>query len=182
MQTMSARPSVPENTGPKISLSGARKSVEEPPGSHGGAERGADDIDHRFGDPAEDHAVHQQAEVDGAETAEEGGGISGVAHFGELDVGHQAGAAPEAREEKDGHHSGGKEGPPDPVAGDSLGVDEAGDEQRRIGGEGGGDHGSAGEPPGSGASGDEIIFGALSGAAAEIEAEQKSYYEVTDNG
>ena len=160
----------------------AGKCAEEAPGLHRGAERGADDVDHGLGDPAEDQAVHQQTEIDGAKSAQKRGGLSGVAHFGELHVGHQAGATPQAREEKDRHHSGRQKRPPDPVAGDSLGVDEAGDEQRRIGGESGGDHGSAGEPPGNGASGDKIIFGAFSGAAAEIEAEEKSYYEVTDNG
>jgi hypothetical protein len=66
----------------------------------------------------------------------------------------------------------GQKGPPDPIAGDALGVDQAGDEQRRIGGEGGGDHGSAGQPPGHVATGDEIIFGVFGGAAAEVEPEQ----------
>ena len=118
-------------------------------------------IDHGFGDPAEDQAVHQQAEIDGAKAAKEGGGLSVVTHFGELHVGHQTGAAPQTREEKHRHHAGEKKRPPEPVPCDALCVDEAGDEQRRIGGKRSGNHRGAGQPPGNAASGNEIIFGAL---------------------
>src|SRR6202041_1405263 len=56
-----------------------------------------------------------------------------------------------------------------------------GDEQWSIGRESGGDHGSAGEPPGNVASRDEIIFRTLTGAAAEIKSEQKRDHQIADN-
>src|SRR5208282_2246415 len=69
------------------------------------AKEDSGDANHRFDDPAENEAVHEGAEIDGAETAEEGGGLALVAKLDEFDVGEDFGAAPVAREEKDGHHA-----------------------------------------------------------------------------
>jgi len=140
---------------------------------NGVTEEDGGDADHGFDDPAEDEAVHEGAEVDGAKAAEEGGGFALVAELDELDVGEDFGAAPVAREEEDGHHAAEALRPPEPVAGDAVAGDEAGDEERSVGGEGGGDHGSAGEPPGDVAAGDEELFGAAGGAAAVVEADEE---------
>ncbi len=40
------------------------------------AEHGSHDAGHRLGDPAEDQAIHQQAEIDGAKSAQKRGGFS----------------------------------------------------------------------------------------------------------
>jgi len=139
----------------------------------GVAEKDGSDADHGFDDPAEDEAVHEGAEVDGAEAAEEGGGFALVAELDEFDVGEDFGAAPVAREEEDGHHAAETLRPPEPVSGDTVAGDEASDEERRVGGESGGDHGSAGEPPGNVAAGDEEFFGAAGRAAAVVEADEE---------
>ena len=60
------------------------------------------------------------AEIEGAEAAQEGGGFAGVADFGEFDVGHDAGAAPQAGVEEDGEHAARDEVPPQPVARDAA--------------------------------------------------------------
>ena len=59
--------------------------------------------------------------------------------------------------------------PPDPIAGDAVAIDQAGDHQRRIGGKGGGHHGGADQPPARAAAGDEIVGGAAAGSAAKVE-------------
>lgn len=51
---------------------------------------------------------------------------------------------------EDRDHAAQRERPPEPVAGQTVTGDEAGDRQRRIGGEGRRQHGGAGEPPGQG--------------------------------
>ena len=56
-------------------------------------QRGADDGGHGLGDPAEDDAVHQQAEIDGAKAAQKRCGLAGVADLGELHVGEQSASA-----------------------------------------------------------------------------------------
>src|SRR5690606_34247377 len=84
-------------------------------------------------DGGEDEAVEEQAEVDGAEAADGGGGASRVAQFVELEVGEDAGSAPEACIEEDGGEAGEDEGPPDPVAGDALAADDVGDEVWGVG-------------------------------------------------
>jgi hypothetical protein len=139
----------------------------------GVAEENGGDADHGFDDPAEDEAVHEGAEVDGAEAAEEGGGFALVAELDKFDVGENFCAAPVAREEEDGHHAAEALRPPEPVAGDAVAGDEAGDEERRVGGECGGDHGSAGEPPGNVAAGDEKFLGTAGGTAAVVERDEK---------
>ena len=131
------------------------------------------DADHGFDDPAEDETVHEGAEVDGAEAAEEGGGFALVAELHEFDVGEDFGAAPVAGEEEDGHHAAETLRPPEPVAGDAVASDEAGDEKRRVGGESGGDHRCASEPPGNVAAGDEKFLGAAGGAASVVKTDQE---------
>jgi hypothetical protein len=139
----------------------------------GVAEEDCRDADHRFDDPTEDEAVHEGAKVDCAETAEEGGGFALVAELDEFDVGEDFGAAPVAREEKDGHHAAKTLGPPEPVARDTVARDEAGDEKWRVGGKSSGDHGSASQPPGNVAAGDEKFLSAAGRAAAVIEADEE---------
>ena len=99
-QTARAAPSGPAQ-GPPSGSDVARDGQHE----WRAAESGADDAGHGLGDPSEDDAVHQQAEIDGAEAAQECGGASAVTQLGKLHVGEKSAAAPEAREEKDGHHA-----------------------------------------------------------------------------
>jgi hypothetical protein len=120
--------------------------------------------------------------VERAKSAEKGSGTSAVANLGELHVREQAGTPPQPGEEEDGHHSGEQEAPPQPVAADALAVHEPGDHQRGVGGEGGGDHGSAGEPPVHVAPGDEVVVHGLAGAAAEVESEREGDAEIGDDG
>ena len=181
MQMISAYPSVPEKTGPKIPCEARRHTLQEMPLADGGAQRGADDVDHRLRHPAEDQAVHQHAEVDGAKSAQKCGGLAGIAHLRELHVGHQARAPPQARERENRHHSGGQERPPDPVSGDSLRVNQARDQQRSVRRERGGHHRSARQPPGNGAPGNKIIFGTSAGGAAKIQSQQESNQQVSNN-
>ena len=56
-----------------------------------------------------DDAVEEETEVDGAESADEGGGLAGVADLVELEVGEDAGAAPHAGVEEDRGHPGEEE-------------------------------------------------------------------------
>ena len=139
----------------------------------GVTEKDGRDADHSFDDPAENEAVHERAEIDGAEAAEEGGGFALIAELDEFDVGKNFGAAPVAREEKDGHHAAEALRPPEPVAGDAVARDESGDEQRSVGGESGGDHGGAREPPGNVAAGDEKFFGTAGGPAPVVKRDEE---------
>ena len=150
-------------------------------GDHG-SERHSDDVDHGARDPAEDEAVHEQTEIDGFKSAEEGGGLAGIANLDEFDVGENFGTAPVAREEENGGHAGEAQAPPDPVAGDTLGGDESADEEGRVGGEGGGHHRGAGKPPGDIAAGDEKVFSGTAGFAAVVDADEQVEEQVgSDN-
>ncbi len=128
------------------------------------------------------------AEIEGAKAAQEGGGFAGVADFGEFDVGHDAGAAPQAGVEEDGEHAAGDEVPPQPVAGDAAHRDHAGDGQRGVGGERGGDHRRAGQPPGDVAAGEEEFVDVFPGAGfvveadGEVEKEVERDYQPVDGG
>ncbi len=157
------------------------------PAAHGeqqrrAAESGGDDAGHGLGDPSENDAIHQQAEIDGAEAAQEGGGLAAVTDLGKLHVGEQSAAPPEAGEEEDGHHAGEQRSPPEPVSADALGIDEAGDDQRSVGGKGGGDHGGSGQPPVHVAPGDKVVIHAFCGALAEAEAEQDGDCKIPEDG
>ena len=136
------------------------------------------DLDHRQVDPSEDDAVDGDAEVEGAEAAQEGGGFAGIADLGEFDVGHDAGAAPQAGVEEDGEHAAGDEIPPQPVARDAAHRHHAGDGQRSVGGEGGGHHRRAGQPPGDVAAGEEELIDVLAGAGLVVEADGEVEEEV----
>ena len=153
--------------------------LEHATGGDGVAQQNSGDADHGFDDPAEDEAVHQRAEIDGAKAAEESGGLAFVAELDKFDVGENFGAAPIARKEKNRHHAAQALRPPQPVPGDAIFGDEAGDEERRVGGESGGDHGSTGEPPGNIAAGDEKFFGAAGRAAAVIQTDQEIQEQVS---
>ena len=72
--------------------------------------------------------------VRGAEPAQESGGATGVAQLGELGVGHDAGAPPQARVEDHGEHAAHDHRPPDPVTGDAVLHGQSGDGKRRVGG------------------------------------------------
>ena len=68
--------------------------MPEPPATID-AERPLENLHHREIDPAEDDAVDRDAEVERAKAAQERGGLARIAEFGELDVGHHAGTAPQ---------------------------------------------------------------------------------------
>ena len=128
------------------------------------AEGHAEDLGHRQVDPADDEAVDRQAEIEGATPAEQRGRPATVAELHERDVGQDAGAAPEPREEEHAEHAAEGGAPPDPVPGDAVGGDDAGHRQRCVGGERGRHHRRAGQPPGQLAPGQEILPEALTGA------------------
>ncbi len=108
-------------------------------------------------------------------------GFAGIAHLGELHVGQQSGAAPQAGKQKHRHHPGKQKRPPQPVPGDALGVDQAGHHQRRVGGECGRHHGRARQPPGNVASGDKIVVHALARARTEIKPQHQRDAEIEDD-
>jgi len=151
------------------------------PGRDGGAEEDGDNVHHGAGNPAENETIHQETEVDGFEATKESGWFAGVTELGEFDVGHDFRATPITREEKYGEHAGEALIPPKPISGDALRGDETRNEERRIGGEGGGDHRSAGKPPGDVAARDEKLRGVTAGAAAVIDADQKIDEEIADD-
>ena len=67
-----------------------------------------------------DDAVEEQAEVDGAEAAQDPGRLPGIADLVELEVREHARAAPEPGVEEHRHHPGEQEAPPEPVLGDAA--------------------------------------------------------------
>ena len=118
-------------------------------------------------DRRHDHAVEQQAEVDGAEAADDARRRPRVADLVELEVSEHAGAPPQPGVEKHGRDAGEHERPPDPVAGDAVAPDDVGDEVGGVAAEGGGDHRKAGKPPRHRASRREELGGASPGAPRE---------------
>ena len=70
--------------------------------------------------PAEDNAVNGNAEVQRPKPAQERRRFAAVADLGEFDIGHNAGAPPQARIEEHCHHAGGHHVPPQPVARDAA--------------------------------------------------------------
>ena len=137
------------------------------PGRH--AEEDVGDLAGSEGHHAHDEAVEEQPEVEGAEAAHDRGGGAGVAVFVELEVGHDARAAPEAGEEKDRRHAGEHEGPPLPVAGDAVFAHLLGHPVRGVGRERRRHHRETGEPPRHRAAGGEELGGAAAGALGEEE-------------
>src|SRR5438874_9373894 len=100
--------------------------LQDAAGGDHGTEQDGDDVGHGVGDPAEDEAVHQQSEIKRLEATQEGSRLAAITNLGQLDVGEDFGAAPVAGEEKNGEHAAKAHAPPDPVAGDALGGDDAG--------------------------------------------------------
>ena len=145
------------------------------------AQRHRHDAGHRLGHPAQDQTVHQQAEIDGAEAAQKRGRLSGITHLGKLHIGQQSGAAPQAGKQKHRHHARQQKRPPQPVPGNALGIDQAGDHQRRVGGKRGRHHRRARQPPGDVAPGHKVIVHALARARAEIESQHQSDAEIQDD-
>ena len=152
--------------------SGERHQEEDANGERFGvadAHRRADDVDHGLGDPTQNQAIHQQAQIHRAESSQERRRLAGITKLSELHVGDQAGAPPEPREQEHGHHSRRQEAPPKPVARDSLGVNQSGYRERRVRGKRRSYHRRTRQPPTDFAARNEIIFRALSGFPAEIE-------------
>ena len=139
------------------------------------------DLHHRQVDPAHDDAVDRQTEVERPEPAQEGGRRPAVADLGELDVGQDAGAPPQPGVEEDREHAARNKIPPQPIAGDAALGHHAGDRQRRVGGEGRGDHRRTGQPPRDVAPGEEEFVDARSGSGLVIEADGQVEKEVQAN-
>ncbi len=114
-----------------------------------------------------DDAVEEQAEVEGAEAAHGAGGLAGVAELVEFQVGEHAGTAPQPRVKEDRGHAGEGEGPPLPIAGNSLGAHEVGHQVGGVAREGGGHHGKACQPPRNRAAGGKEFGRAPAGALAD---------------
>ena len=144
-------------------------------------ERDAEDLHHREGDPAHDDEVDRQGEVEGAEAAEECRRPARVADLGELHVGHDLRAPPEPRVEEHGQRSAHDHVPPEPVAGDAVLGDEARHDERRVGGEGGGDHRGAREPPRNGSARHEVLLERLAALLRELEADSDRQREVGED-
>ena len=106
---------------------------------------GAQPLEH----PAQHDEVVDDGEVAGLEAAQEGRRLAAVAHFDELVVGDDLGPPPESREQEHRQHLAQHVVPAEPVVPDAVVADEARHRQRRIGGEGGGHHARAQDPPGA---------------------------------
>lgn len=175
-----------EDDAPESTEGGVDENDEAADGEHlpgGDSEDDLAELDGGETDHSHDEDVEDEAEIEGAESPQEGGFFSAVAELVELDIGHDAGASPEFGKDKDGDHSRDEEGPPAPVCGDSLVADELGDEVWGVGGESGGDHGDAEEPPGHAASGKEELGGAFSGLPGSEDADaQRDEEEACDDG
>ena len=146
------------------------------------SQRRGDDAGHCLGHPAENQAIHQQAQVQCAKAPQKSRGLAGIADFGELHVRQQPRPPPQAREEKHRHHAGGKEAPPKPVARNPLPVDESRDHQRRVRSERRRHHARSRQPPRHAAAGNKIIFRALPGTPAEVKSQKKRDEEVAADG
>ena len=123
------------------------QEMDDAPLRDHGAKQHRNDAHHGIGDPAQDQAIHNQAEIDGFESAEECGWPAGIPDFSQLHIGQDFSAPPVAREEEHGEHSAEAGTPPDPVTGDALSGHHASDEQWSISGKGGGHHRGACQPP-----------------------------------
>ena len=123
------------------------------------AEEDAGDLARGQVDRRHDHAVEQQAEIDGAEPAHDAGRVPRVADLVELEVREDAGSPPQLGVEEHRRHTGEDKRPPDPVAGDAVAPDDVGDEVGGVAAEGGRHHREPGEPPGHRAPGGEELGG-----------------------
>ena len=127
-------------------------------------QRDLQDRHHGPGHPSHDDQVDRQGEIDRAEPPQNRGGLAAVADLRELEIGQDAGPTPEAGEEEDGQDPRDRAVPPEPVPRDPVLGDQAGDHERRIGGEGGRHHRGAGEPPGEGPARGEVLLQRFAGA------------------
>ena len=123
-----------------------------------------EDLGHREVDPADDHAVDRQPQVEGAEPAQEARGPPVVADLHELDVGEDARPPPQPREEQHAEHAAEGPVPPDPVAGDAVPGDDAGDREGGVGRERRRHHRRPREPPRQVAAGEEVLAQVPAGA------------------
>src|SRR2546423_10086666 len=144
-------------------------------------ERDRENLDHRSRYPAEDDEVDRQRQVEGAESTQGGGGYAAVANLREFDIRHYVGSSPQPGEEEHGEHAAHQHVPPDPVCGDAVIVDEAGDDEGGIGRESCRYHGGAGEPPRHVASRDEVLAQTLASALRESEAYRGREEEVSSD-
>ena len=138
------------------------------------AEEHVRDLDRGEVDRGHDHAVEEEAEIDRPEAAHEARGLARVAQLVELEVGEDARAPPEPREEEDRRDAREHEGPPLPVPGDALAAHDVGDEVRRVAREGRGHHREAREPPRHRAAGGEELGRVLPRAPPEEERRQEA--------
>ena len=121
-----------------------------------------------------DHAVEQQAEVDGAEAAHQACRPPRVADLVELEIRHHPRAAPEPRVEEHRGDARQHKRPPHPVAGHAIAPDDVGDQVGGVAAEGGCDHRQPGEPPRHGPAGREELRGALPRPPAEEQRRDKA--------
>ena len=138
-------------------------------------------LDCRERNGAHDDDVENEAEVDGAETAQRLGGRARITNLVEPKVRREGTPAPELRVDEDGEHAREQEGPPGPVPGDALGADEVRHEVRGVAGEGAGDHRDAQQPPGHRTPGEEEVLGALRRALGRPGADDDHAQEERDD-
>ncbi len=148
---------------------------------HDRPQQHGDDADHGVGDPSQNQAVHDQPQINGLETSQESRGPAAIADFSQLHIGKHLRASPVAGKEKHGEHAAEAEAPPDPVPGNALGRYQAGDQKRSIGGEGGGHHRCAGQPPRDIASRDKEFLGVAARSAAIVNADRQIDQQIPDN-
>ena len=131
------------------------------------AEQHSRDLAGREIDRRHDHAVEEEAEIDGPEAAHRARGPARIADLVELEVRHDSGPPPQPGIEEDRRHAGQHERPPHPVPGHAVAADDVGDEIGSVAAEGRGDHGEPGQPPWHGAAGHEELRRAPAGALPE---------------
>jgi hypothetical protein len=123
MKSVTSTPQSPEVAAKKI-----LKGADDQGGGQRPAEQDAGDLGGGEVHRGHDHAVEEQAEINGSETADEPGWFARIPELVEFEVGDHAGPAPESGVEEDRHHPREQEGPPDPVIGDAAFADEVGDQ------------------------------------------------------
>ncbi len=116
-----------------------------------------------------DHAVEEEAQVYGAESAHRRGGFARVTQFVEFQIREHSRAPPQPRIEEDCSHARKGESPPLPVARHALRADEVGHQVRRIARKRGGHHRQARQPPRHRSTRGEEFGRVLAGALAEEE-------------
>ena len=79
-----------------------------------------DDVHHGQRDPAQDHAVHEEAQINGLESTQERSGLAAISQLHQFHVCQDLSAPPIAGEEKHCQHAAQALSPPQPVSGDAL--------------------------------------------------------------